>query len=83
MRLEESISSGESSKKTASQTEEDRILETIVKLRAELDRIVSTTGPSKRSLSIHGEIKRLLDQIASYRAQARERIAEFSQGNVD
>lgn len=70
MRLEESNTSSESLNSPDTSSEEDQILESIVKLRAELNRIISTTGPSKRSLSIHGEIKRLLDQLANCKGQA-------------
>ena len=68
MRLEESNTSSESLSNPDTSSEEDQILESIIKLRAELNRIISTTGPSKRSLSIRCEIKRLLDQIANRKA---------------
>lgn len=79
MRLEEAIMSSESLNEPDSRSEEDRLIETIIKLRAELDRIVSTTGPSKRSLSIHIEITRLLDQISIYKARTEERKVQISQ----
>ena len=79
MRPEESNISCESLNNTESNSEENQILQSIVKLRAELDRIVSTTGPSKRSLSLRSEIKRLLDQIANCKAQARECSAQIPQ----
>ena len=75
---EESNTSGESLNNTDTNSEENQILQSIVKLRAELDRIVSTTGPSKRSLSIRSEIKRLLDQFGDRKTQARERLAQIS-----
>ena len=75
MRLEESNPSSESLSNPDTSSEEDQILESIVKLRAELNRIISTTGPSNRSLSIRSEIKRLLDQFASCKDQAKERSA--------
>ncbi len=79
MRLEESNTSSQPLVNPDTNSEENQILQSIVKLRAELDRIVSTTGPSKRSLSIRGEIKRLLDQIANCKTQARECSAQISQ----
>lgn len=83
MRLEESDTNGESLNNPDTNSEEDQILESIVKLRAELNRIVSTTGPSKRSLSIRGEIKRLLDQFSNCKAQARECSAQISEEDAD
>ena len=75
MRLEESNTSSESLNNPDTSSEEDQILDSIIKLRAELNRIISTTGPSKRSVSIRSEIKRLLDQFANCKAQAKERSA--------
>ena len=63
-------------------SEEGGILESIYKLRSELDRIVSTTGPSKRSHGIRNEIERLESQFASCKDQTREHIAQTSQDKL-
>ena len=51
----------------------DQILEWIVKLRVEFDRIESTTGPSKRTACIRNEIKRLGSQLAYCKIHAKQR----------
>ena len=58
---------------------EDQILESIVKLRVEFDRIEATTGPSKRTACIRNEIKRLGSQLAYCKIHAKEPAAEVSQ----
>jgi len=83
MRLEKSNTNGESLNSPDTKSEEGQILESIVKLRAELNRIISTTGPSKRSLSIRSEIKRLLDQFANRKAPVRGCSAQISEENAD
>ena len=60
-------------------SEEDKILQSIFSLRAEFDRIVSTTGPSKRSHCIRNEIDRLEEEYGQRKAQARERAARAAQ----
>ena len=79
MNLEETNTSSEPLNNPDAISEEGRILESIYKLRAEFDRIVSTTGPSKRSHCIRNEIERLEGQFASCKDQLRERIAQKSQ----
>jgi hypothetical protein len=53
-------------------SEEDQILESISRLRVEIDRIESTTGPSKRTHCIRDEIKRLGSRLANCKLQFRE-----------
>ena len=60
--------------------DEDRILESITRLRAEFNRIESTTGPSRRSSSIREEIKRLGYQLVRCKKQAQESAGQASQG---
>ena len=60
----------ESSGDPDTSSEAGRILESIVNLRAEFDRIVSTTGPSKRSHCISNEIERLEALFAQCKTQA-------------
>ena len=80
MRPEESNTSSESSIDPDNRSEEDQILESIIRLRAEITRIISTTGPSKRSLSINGEIKRLLDRLANCKVRAKVHPAQNDPG---
>jgi hypothetical protein len=61
--------------------DEDQILESITKLRVEINRIESTTGPSKRSACIRNEIERLGRQLAYCKNQAKERTDQVSQNN--
>lgn len=53
-------------------TEEDQILESISRLRVEIERIESTTGPSMRTKCIRDEIKRLGTRLAHCKIQAGE-----------
>ena len=52
--------------------EEDQILEILSELRLEIFQIETTTGPSKRTIYIQNEIKRLEGQLAYCKAQAKE-----------
>ena len=72
MSLEESETSSELLNSPNTNFEEGQILESIFKLRTELNRIESTTGPSKRSNCIRNEIERLESQFAYCKAQAKE-----------
>jgi hypothetical protein len=60
-------------------SEEDQILESISRLRVEINRIESTTGPSKRTNCIRDEIKRLGSRLAYCKIQARERTDQVAQ----
>ena len=53
-------------------TEEDQILESIDRLRVEIDRIESTTGPSRRTQCIRDEVKRLGNRLARCKLQSVE-----------
>lgn len=81
MSLESSDTRLESSDTTSepSDSEEDQILESISRLRVEIDRIESTTGPSKRTHCIRDEIKRLGNRLAQCRIQTIERTDQLSQ----
>ncbi len=59
-------------------SEEDQLLESISQLRAEIDRIESTTGPSKRTHCIRDEIKRLGSRLAYCKIQAGEHTNQIS-----
>jgi hypothetical protein len=63
-------------------SEEDQILESISRLRVEIDRIESTTGPSKRTHCIRDEIKRLGSRLANCKLQFRELTDLTSQDKV-
>ena len=80
MNLERSAISLESSAATSESTnnEEDQLLESISRLRAEIDRIESTTGPSKRTQCIRDEIKRLGSRLAECKIQAGKHIDPIS-----
>lgn len=69
MSLEEMKPSSEPLENPDTISEEGRILESMYKLRTELDRILSTTGPSKRSHSIRIEIEKLEDQFAAVKVK--------------
>ena len=81
MNLERSGISLESSATTSesSNSEEDQILESISRLRDEIDRIESTTGPSKRTHCIRNEIKRLGSRLATCKIQARAQAEPVSE----
>jgi len=74
MSLERSDTSSEPVK-----SEEDQILESISRLRVEIDRIEATTGPSKRTHCIRDEIKRLGGRLAQCKVQAIERTDQITQ----
>jgi len=61
------------------QSEEDQLLESISRLRIEIDRIESTTGPSKRTHCIRDEIKRLGSRLANCKIQVRNLASQASQ----
>jgi hypothetical protein len=63
-------------------SEEDQLLESINRLRVEIDRIEATTGPSKRTHCIRDEIKRLGSRLAYCKIQAREHMAPVSQNKA-
>ena len=52
--------------------EEDQILEMLSKLRLDIFQIETTTGPSKRTICIQNEIKKLESQLAYCKTQAKE-----------
>jgi hypothetical protein len=58
-------------------TEEDQILESIDRLRVEIDRIESTTGPSRRTQCIRDEVKRLGIRLARCKMQSVERTGHL------
>ena len=64
------------------QSEEDQLLESISRLRVEIDRIESTTGPSKRTHCIRDEIKRLGSRLANCKIQVGKLTVQTSQDKV-
>ena len=64
------------------QSEEDQLLESISRLRVEIDRIESTTGPSKRTHCIRDEIKRLGSRLANCEIQVGKLTGQASQDKV-
>jgi hypothetical protein len=65
MSLEEANAGSEPENIDDTEIEEDRLLEMLSKLRLEIFRIETTTGPSQRTVSIQNEIRRLESQLAS------------------
>lgn len=59
-----------------SNLEEDQILEMLSKLRLEVEKIETTTGPSRRTACIRNEIKILESQLAYCRDQAKGTFAQ-------
>ncbi len=64
MNMEISDKSDESLDCTNTNIDEGQISESISKLRADVNRIESTTGPSKRTQCMRKEIKRLESHLA-------------------
>jgi len=60
-------------------TEEDQLLESIDRLRVEIDRIESTTGPSRRTQCIRDEVKRLGSRLARCKIQSIESTDQLPQ----
>jgi len=60
-------------------SEEDLLLESIDRLRVEIDRIESTTGPSRRTQCIRDEVKRLGSRLARCKMQSIERTGQLPQ----
>ena len=81
MSIESSDISSKLLKSHNTHLDEDQILESITKLRVEINRIESTTGPSRRCVCIRNEIKRLGRQLVYCKKQAKERTDQVSQDN--
>jgi hypothetical protein len=75
MRLEESDIASSPLSSLDARPVEDEILESLSKLRLEIFRIETTTGPSKRTVCIREEIKRLEIQLATCKEQAKQQPA--------
>ena len=69
MSMDESVAVSENSDGLDDNLEEDQILELLSKLRLEIFQIETTTGPSRRTVCIGNEIKRLESQLAYCRGQ--------------
>ena len=72
MSMERSDSSNKPVDGTDIDTDEEDITQSITKLRIEVNRIESTTGPSKRTHCMRTEIERLENQLAYSENQARQ-----------
>jgi len=59
-------------------TDEEQILESISRLSIEVNRIESTTGPSKRTHCMRTEIERLESQLAYFENQAKDSTGQVS-----
>ena len=57
---------------TNTETNEEQILKSISRLRIEVNRIESTTGPSKRTHCMRTEIERLESELAYFESQAED-----------
>ncbi len=76
--MQRADSSGEPVDGTDIDTDEDEIMESITRLRIEVDRIESTTGPSKRTHCMRTEIERLESQLAYSENQVKDRAGQVS-----
>ena len=72
MSMERSDSSGKPVDGTDIDNDEEDITQSITKLRIEVNRIESTTGPSKRTHCMRTEIERLESQLAYSENQANQ-----------
>ena len=72
MTTERSDTIGEPLDDTNTDTDEEQILESISRLSIEVNRIESTTGPSKRTHCMRTEIERLESQLAYFENQAKD-----------
>lgn len=79
MSLERSETGSELLNNLNTNTEEDQILELLSKLRLEIYRIETTTGPSRRTSCIRNEIKQLESQLAYCKDQTKEPADQVSQ----
>lgn len=82
MSLEEPDTGSEPLTSLDTNPEEDQILESLSKLRLEIFHIETTTGPSKRTVCIRDEIKRLEIQLAYCKGQAKEPADKVSQDKL-
>ena len=82
MSLEEPDTGSEPLNSLDTNSEKDQILESISKLRLEIFHIETTTGPSKRTVCIRDEIKRLEIQLAYCKDQAKEQTDNVSQDKL-
>jgi len=78
MTTERSDTIGEPLDDTNTDTDEEQILESISRLSIEVNRIESTTGPSKRTHCMRTEIERLESQLAYFENQAKDSTGQVS-----
>jgi len=76
--MERSDSSGEPVDVTSIDIDEEDITESITRLRIEVNRIESTTGPSKRTHCMRTEIERLESQLAYFENLAKDSTSQVS-----
>ena len=82
MTTERSDTIGEPLDDTNTDTDEEQILESISRLSIEVNRIESTTGPSKRTHCMRTEIERLESQLAYFENQAKDSTGQVSQDTL-
>ena len=82
MSLEESDTGIEPLNGGDANLEQDQILESLSRLRLDIFHIETTTGPSKRTISMRDEIKRLEIQLAVCKDQAKEQVDNVSQDKL-
>jgi len=82
MSLEESDTVTEPLNSLDTNSEKDQILESLSRLRLEIFHIETTTGPSRRTVCIREEIKRLEIQLACCEGQAKEHTDKVSQDKL-
>lgn len=79
MSLEESDIGNDHPGNLNTSLDEDQILESLSRLRLEIFRIETTTGPSRRTVCIREEIQRLEMQLALCKDQVKAQTDEVSQ----
>ena len=82
MTTERSDTIGEPLDDTNTDTDEEQISESISRLSIEVNRIESTTGPSKRTHCMRTEIERLESQLAYFENQAKDSTGQVSQDTL-
>lgn len=82
MSLEESDIDSDHLSNLDTSLDEDQILESLSRLRLEIFRIETTTGPSRRTVCIGEEIQRLEMQLALCKDQAKAQMDESPQDGL-
>ena len=82
MSLEQLNIDNDHSNSLETELDEDQLLESLSRLRLEIFRIETTTGPSKRTVCIREEIQRLEMQLALCKDEAKAQTVEAPQNKL-